>query len=58
METQEVEDESLVNKVVKVIRKGYKIHDRLIKPVTVIVGKAKENKETGENEENDTQAEA
>ena len=55
METQEVEDEALVNKVVKVVRKGYKIYDRLIKPVTVIVGKAKqENKEN----ENNTQAEA
>ncbi|MCI5746111.1 MAG: nucleotide exchange factor GrpE [Erysipelotrichaceae bacterium] len=42
LETQEVEDESLVNKIIKVIRKGYKIHDRLLKPATVIVGKSKE----------------
>ena len=55
METQEVEDEALVNKITKVVRKGYKIYDRLIKPVTVIVGKAKqENKEN----ENNTQADA
>ena len=42
METEEVSDENMVNKIVKVIRKGYKIHDRLIKPTTVIVGKAKQ----------------
>ena len=53
METQEVEDETLVNKITKVIRKGYKIHDRLIKPATVIVGKAKqENKETENSQAN------
>lgn len=57
METQEVEDEVLVDKVTKVIRKGYKIHDRLIKPTTVIVGKKKVN-EVKENNENNTQAEA
>ena len=51
METQEVDDEKLVNKVTKVIRKGYKIHDRLIKPAAVVVGKAKK-------EENNTQADA
>ena len=54
METQEVEDEALVNKIVKVIRKGYKIHDRLIKPVTVVVGKAKQ--EVQENNESQEQA--
>lgn len=58
METLEVEDESLVNKVVKIIRKGYKIHDRLIKPVTVIVGKAKQEQTVSEEQENNTQAEA
>ena len=58
METQEVEDEVLVDKVTKVIRKGYKIHDRLIKPATVIVGKKKVNEEVKENNENNTQAEA
>ena len=58
METQEVEDEVLVDKVAKVIRKGYKIHDRLIKPATVIVGKKKVNEEVKENNENNTQAEA
>lgn len=58
METQEVEDEVLVDKVTKVIRKGYKIYDRLIKPATVIVGKKKVNEEVKENNENNTQAEA
>lgn len=58
METQEVEDEVFVDKVTKVIRKGYKIYDRLIKPATVIVGKKKVNEEVKENNENNTQAEA
>lgn len=54
METEEVEDESLVNKVTKVIRKGYVIHDRLIKPATVVVGKAKQEvkEENSESEAN------
>lgn len=51
MDTQVVDDPSLVDTVTKVVRKGYKIHDRLIRPTTVIVGKLKEaNKD--ENEEN------
>ena len=58
METQEVTDDALVDTVTKVIRKGYKIHDRLIKPATVIVGKKKVNEEVKENNENNTQAEA
>lgn len=59
METIEVEDEALVDTITKVIRKGYKIHDRLIKPATVIVGKAKKVEEVKENEnENETQADA
>lgn len=41
METQEVDDEKLNDTITKVIRKGYKIHDRLIKPATVVVGKTK-----------------
>lgn len=57
METIEVEDEGLVDTIIKVIRKGYKIHDRLIKPATVIVGKAKKVEEVTENE-NETQADA
>ena len=57
METIEVEDEALVDTITKVIRKGYKIHDRLIKPATVIVGKAKKVEEVKENE-NETQADA
>lgn len=51
METEEVSDEAMVNKIVKVIRKGYKIHDRLIKPTTVIVGKAKNEEVKQENEQ-------
>ncbi len=50
METQEVEDEALEDTITKVIRKGYKIHDRLIKPATVVVGKIKKEQETKENE--------
>ena len=57
METQEVEDDTLVDTITKVIRKGYKIHDRLIKPATVIVGKKKVSEEV-KNNENETQAEA
>lgn len=52
METEEVEDESLVNKVIKVIRKGYVIHDRLIKPATVIVGKLKDANKNEEEQAN------
>lgn len=58
METQEVEDEALVNKITKVIRKGYKIHDRLIKPATVIVGKAKVKEEVNNEENENKQANA
>ena len=50
METQEVEDLSLVNKITKVVRKGYVIHDRLIKPATVVVGKAKQEVKEENNE--------
>ena len=56
METQEVSDEALVDTITKVIRKGYKIHDRLIKPVTVVVGKAKQEVKESENEESQEQA--
>lgn len=41
METEEVSDENLNDTITKVLRKGYKIHDRLIKPATVVVGKLK-----------------
>ena len=51
METEEVDDENMVNKIVKVIRKGYKIHDRLIKPTTVIVGKAKQEEKVEDTQE-------
>ena len=56
MKTQH--SQKLVNKIVKVIRKGYKIHDRLIRPTTVVVGKTKEVSEQKDNEENNTQADA
>ena len=59
METVEVEDEALVNCVTKVIRKGYKIHDRVITPTTVVVGKAKAQEEVKETENvNETSQEA
>ena len=51
METEEVDDENMVNKIVKVIRKGYKIHDRLIKPTAVIVGKAKQEEKVEDTQE-------
>lgn len=51
METEEVSDETMVNKIVKVIRKGYKIHDRLIKPTAVIVGKAKQEEKVEDTQE-------
>lgn len=55
MEAVEVEEEALVNKVVKVVRKGYKIHDRLIRPATVIVGKEKEVNESSEEKTDDNE---
>ena len=65
MEIQEVEDEALNNKITKIVRKGYMIHDRLIKPVTVVVGKLKNDEEkqiseevNQENENKETQANA
>lgn len=54
METSIVEDEALDGTITKVVRKGYKIHERLIKPATVVVGKY--NKE--ENKENNEEAPA
>lgn len=56
MEIEEVEDENMVDKVIKIIRKGYMIHDRLLKPVTVIVGKKKEVKDESHTEEEKAQA--
>ena len=56
METIEVEDEGLVDTIIKVIRKGYKIHDRLIKPVTVVVGKAKQEVKESENDNSQVEA--
>lgn len=42
MDTTEVEDESQINKIVKIYQKGYKLHDRLIRAVTVSVGAKKQ----------------
>ena len=56
METQEVTDETLVDTITKVIRKGYKIYDRLIKPVTVVVGKAKQEVKESENDNSQVEA--
>ena len=51
-------DEALVNKITKVIRKGYKIHDRVITPATVVVGKAKQVKEEVKETESENQTKA
>ncbi len=46
MDTVEVEDKEKENKIVKIYLKGYKLHDRLLRAVTVSVGVLKkENKE-------------
>jgi len=65
METCEVEDKKDDNKITKIISKGYMIHDRLLKPVTVIVGKLKDkvvveeaNLENNEEENNKEEANA
>lgn len=50
MEAVEVEDEKQIDTIVKICSKGYKIHDRLLKPVTVVVGKAKEIKKENNEE--------
>ena len=44
VDTVEVEDESKANLVSKVYAKGYKLHDRLIRPAMVTVTKKKEEK--------------
>lgn len=51
METEEVADEKMIDKIVRIIRKGYMIHDRLLKPVTVVVGKKKEVKEENQSQD-------
>ena len=58
METQIVEDDSQVDTIMKIVRKGYKIHDRLLRPVTVIVGKKKEEKAEEKQEESEIKVEA
>lgn len=45
MDTVEVDDENMIGKIMKVYVKGYKLHDRLIRPATVSVGAKKEEKE-------------
>ena len=44
----EVEDEKMVNKITKIYLKGYKLHDRLLRAVTVSVGIKKEIKKEEE----------
>ena len=44
MDTVEVDDENMIGKIMKVYVKGYKLHDRLIRPATVSVGAKKEEK--------------
>lgn len=47
-----VESDLEPNKIVKVLAKGYKLHDRLIRPVMVSVSKTKEEKEADKEETN------
>lgn len=56
METQVVEDENQIDTVIKIVRKGYKIYDRLLRPVTVVVGKAKQEEKQEVKEENEVEA--
>lgn len=51
METQIVEDEKQIDTIIKVVRKGYRIYDRLLRPVTVVVGKAKEEEKENKDVE-------
>lgn len=52
VDTVEVNDEKEVNLVKKVYSKGYKLHERLIRPANVVVGKLKEEpKQEDKNEE-------
>ena len=44
MDTVEVDDENMIGKIMKVYVKGYKLHDRLIRPATVSVGAKKKKK--------------
>lgn len=46
---QEATDEVPENTVVKVMQKGYVLHDRLIRPAMVVVSKAKTVKSEGQN---------
>lgn len=52
MDTVEVEDASEVNKIVTIYSKGYMLHERLIRPASVVVSVLKkvsqDNKEKGE----------
>ena len=56
VDTVEVEDEKLANLVKKVYAKGYKLHDRLIRPAMVTVSKLKEVKKDEEKLEEKTDA--
>lgn len=49
MDTVEVEDEEMIGKIVKIYVKGYKLHDRLVRPATVSVGAKKEIKDADES---------
>lgn len=40
-----IEDDGEENRVLRVLAKGYKIHDRLVRPARVIVSKKREEKE-------------
>lgn len=50
--SQEVSDEVEAGKVLRVVRRGYFIGDRLLRPANVIVAKAADSAEAGEEEGN------
>lgn len=57
LDVEEIPDEEPEHKITKVMSKGYKLHDRLVKPAMVVVGKHKakpaEESATDKNEANE-----
>ena len=58
MHAVETEEGDAPNKVVKVMAKGYKLHDRLIRPAMVVVSKAKAEEESKAEEKPENPAQA
>lgn len=58
MHAVETEEGDAPNKVVKVMAKGYKLHDRLIRPAMVVVSKAKAEEEDKAEEKPENPAQA